>query len=513
MQLDLILRGQSNAAYFAELDGGAAAQALTRGVEELLGFDGVTNSVRLVYDRDEQGADTAYPATYFLGEWMSRSGPGWVAGPIETRFLERLGQYRAEGMGDASAVVWLHSEYDSMNPLLQAGDWANAVRSDAALVRGTLGREVPYLFVAAHPYSSGTGAGHQAIRAGMELLSADPAFDGRIAARAPDIDASLDDLDGNPATTEYGYAHITAFDAQVIAARIARGAAEEWARFALPGSPVAQNGGNIASQGPEVISAKWVDGVTLLVDVRHDAAFGFVDLNEVASRGVGWSLAMPDGRRIEATGAAVLDGDSLVVRFGEVVPWGAVLDYAWGIGRVADPDASGIGNAVMDPTYLPVWTPAGGILVVGEATLGGAAPALPAAPAPVVAAAGAGAFDPEMVLAAGLVRIGFGRAGTEGEVRSLYEMLELDYGLWNVADALVDGPWFQDRVAGLGDTAFIQQLYGDALGRAARPDEVATWLAEFASGTPREVLAPVLAESAEFAAVAQARAASDLAWL
>ena len=364
MQLDLILRGQSNAILLAEGDHWAASGHLVNEVERLLGFDGEQNSVRLIYDRDEQGGETAYSGTAFLGEWMQRDASGnWTSGKLENGFLDGMQAYREDGMGDATALVWMHSEYDSRDPDLATADWTSAVRTDAALVRGELGRDVPYLFVAAHPYGDGTDAGHQAIRAGMEQLAADPAFDARIAARAPDIDAAHDNRDGNSDTKDYGGAHITPEDGMLIADRIARAVAEDWAEFAQPGSPVAVAGGNIADHGPRVVQAQQIDATRLKVDVQHDAAPTFGALGASAAEGLGWTAGTADGERIAASGVQVLDHNSLLVSFADAVPAGARLDYAWGIGRVAEPGGPGEGNALTDISGLPVWTPAEGVAV------------------------------------------------------------------------------------------------------------------------------------------------------
>jgi hypothetical protein len=506
LQLDIILRGQSNAAYFAELDGYAASGTLVKQVEGLLGFDGVEDKVRLVYDRDEAGGDTAYPGTAFLGDWMRPDGKGgWTPAGRGEGFLDRIADYKADGMGGASLVVWMHSEYDSRDPNLSASEWSSAVRADAGLVRGALGRDVPYLFVAAHPYSPGSDTGHQTLRGAMEALAADPAFDGAIAARAPDIDASLDNTDRDPATAEYGGGHISAADAQLIAARIARGVAEEWAEYARPGSPVAAAAGNIASDGPRVVAATPLDPTRVQVDVVHDGATGFQPLSAGAAEGLGWSAELPGGQRIEANSAAILDADSLVVSFGEALPAGAVLDYAWGIGRTAEPKGPGLGNGVMDNTYLTAWTPADGVPV------GAPAVSVPAPAAPVQPVAGAAA-DPELVLATGLARLGFGRAGTEAEVLNLQAILEGGSAPADIARTLADSPAFQARTAGLDDAVFISRLHNDALGRDATASEQAEWGGSLAAGTPRESLAAALAEWWEFAPAAQARAATDTDW-
>jgi hypothetical protein len=380
LQLDLILRGQSNAAYLAELDAFAGAGRLVTEVERLLGFDGVNDRVTLVYDRDGQGGDTTYPATAFLDEWMDPApGGGWQAGELEQLFLRRMEQYVADGPGDATALVWLHSEYDSRDAGLSATSLAQAMRVDAGLVRQVLGRDIPYLYVAAHPFGDGTDTGHQAIRQAMETLAADPGFNARIAARAPDLNVDLDNYDGDEKTREFGGAHISASDALIVAGRIARVAAEEFAAYAKPGSPVALAGGNIASDGPQVVAATRLEPTRLQVDVRHDGAAGFAALDADAAAGAGWSALLPNGTRVQATGAAILDADSLAVSFGQALPVGAVLDYAWGIGKLWGADGTGQGHAVTDGSGLPVWTAAAGV-VVGN---GAPAPVAVPVPAPV----------------------------------------------------------------------------------------------------------------------------------
>jgi hypothetical protein len=369
VQLDLILRGQSNAILLAEQNHWAASGLLVKEVERLLGFDGVHDSVRLIYDRDGQGGETAYSGTAFLGDWMHRDSAGnWSAGKLENGFLDSIGEYRAEGMGDATALVWMHSEYDSRDPTLAAAEWSSAVRTDAAMVRQALGREVPYLFVAGQPYGEGTDTGHQAIRAGMEHLAADPAFDARIAARAPDIDLAYDNLDGDWQTMEYGGSHITGDDATTIATRIARGVAQEWAAFAKPGSAVSAGNGTLPDLGPQVIQATRVTETLLQVDVRHDASAQFAPLGAAAASGTGWSAVTVPGERIMASGASVLDADSLLVSFAEPLSDGNVLHYAWGVGRVAQAEQPGAGNAILDASGLPVWTPASGVAIGAPAT-------------------------------------------------------------------------------------------------------------------------------------------------
>lgn len=201
-------------------------------VQRLLGFDGVTDRVEVLYTQgDDRGSGTARGGTAFLGDWTQPGPEGtWRPAALQSGLLRSTAELDSPTAA-ATAVLWLHSEYDSTRADLTPDEWASAVRQDAALLRGALGGDpasVPYHFVSAHPYSDGTHQGHQAIRMGMEALAADPAFHARIAARALDIDASLDDLDGDPRTVEYGGGHITPDDALLIADRAARTIAESW---------------------------------------------------------------------------------------------------------------------------------------------------------------------------------------------------------------------------------------------------------------------------------------------
>ncbi len=187
MELQILVRGQSNAILFAEADRWAGASRLTTEVQRLLGFDGVADTVKVLYSRGAGQSGTAHSGTAFLGEWME-GGPdsGWRPAPLGAGLLRSAGELD-DPAAAGTAVLWLHNEYDSRRADLTPGEWTGAVRQDAALLRSALGGDaatVPYHFVSAIPYADGTPEGHQAIRAGMEALAADPAFHARIAARA-----------------------------------------------------------------------------------------------------------------------------------------------------------------------------------------------------------------------------------------------------------------------------------------------------------------------------------------
>jgi hypothetical protein len=374
MRLDIVLRGQSNALLLREIvlrpqDGWTGGDQLVSEVQRLLGFDGVQDSVGLVYgSEDPRGLNTVRSGSPFIGDWVVRdpASGGWQVNFAEGELLAKLASHAASPQrGVEAAVVWLHSEFDARRADLTVEEWTSAVRFDADLVRRTVGADatsLPYVFVSAHPYSLATDAGHQTIREGMERLAADPGFGARIGARALDVNADRDNLDGNPFTAEYGGEHISSADAWMIADRVARALAELWADHARPGSPVALAGGDIASDGPKAVAAWRVDADTLRVAVVHDRSASLqAQLDPEAAQGVGWSVRTAAGGEVDAVAARVLGPASLEIDFAAPVPEGGVLHYGWGYGRLAVGNGPGQGNAVYDAAGLPVWVAATGL--------------------------------------------------------------------------------------------------------------------------------------------------------
>ena len=229
----------------------------------------------------------------------------------------------------------------------------------------------PYVFVSAIPFSGADDRTTQAIRAGMEGLSADPAFHARVGAQAADIDMSFRFPSEEGLTQTYGNAHMSEADTVQTALRLARSVAEEWADYARPGSPVAQAGGRLDDAGPEVTGARLTAPDTLLVTVLQDQAGGFGTLDAAAARGLGWSVRGAAGS-LAADHAEVVSADTLLLHFGAAVPADGLLFYGYGHDRIAGFDQPGEGHAIYDDQGLPVWTPASGV-----ATGGGAAPGTP----------------------------------------------------------------------------------------------------------------------------------------
>jgi len=391
MDLNILVRGQSNAILLMESNNWASSGALYAEVSRLLGFDGVNDRINLVYDRFDPDSATAAGGTALIGDWLKPVNgdwrQGWTLAQHGQAIVNEAAQLPAAQRDDPTAVLWLHSEADSTRRDLTPEEWISAVRFDAAQLRAALGQgaeTTPYMFVSAMPYW-GTEEGHQAIRQGMERLAADPAFNARIAARTLDTDVNADDTDGNWTTMNYGTSHLGDADVLQTVARAARSIAETFAAYAKPGSPVALAGGNIADDGPQVIRATPAGEATLRLDVAHDAAGGFLPLDPQAAAGIGWYVAAPSGA-VRGVAAAIEDADTLLVTFSGPVPADGVLYYGYGYGRLAETGQPGRGNAVYDDAGLPIWVGADGLTV--------GATVAPAAGTPTVVAPGPAALPP-----------------------------------------------------------------------------------------------------------------------
>lgn len=374
MDLNIVVRGQSNAFLLVSADQEAVgAQTLIAEVQRLLGFDGVNDRVLLDdWWRPEQ--NTVFGATAFIGDWVARDANGaWQPLQYEQALLRNMSE---NPPATETAIVWLHNEYDSLYyPNLTATEWQSAVRADAAMVRAALGLDPassPYVFVSAIPFPTAYDNSLQAIRAGMENLEADPSFGAIVGARALDLDMSFKfEFETAYASYAYGLSHISAQDAVTIGQRLARSLAEEWAAYAKPGSPVALEGGNIASDGPKVVAATAVSADTLVVKVAHDRAAGFTPLDADAAAGTGW-VAGNGVTAVWADSVQAVSADTLQIHFNGAIPVNGWLFYGYGYGRLAAADQPGAGNAIYDSAGLPIWTPATGVAIAAPAPLAAA---------------------------------------------------------------------------------------------------------------------------------------------
>ena len=87
MNLNVLVRGQSNAILMMEAGGWAGYGALVEEVQRLLGIDGVRDTVSLIYERYDAGTATATGGTALIGDWLHpRNGDwrqGWTNGALE----------------------------------------------------------------------------------------------------------------------------------------------------------------------------------------------------------------------------------------------------------------------------------------------------------------------------------------------------------------------------------------------------------------------------------------------
>ena len=405
MQLNILLRGQSNSEL---LQTSGLIGDIKNKIQELLGFDGITNKINLLGNAetapDVNGNATEYGATSLLptnasnppsashGSWLDANPDGSLSdGPQEAAMLAHLASLPADERAAPTVVLWVHNESDSLTAGLTAPAWEAAVRYDAAQVRATLGGQgaatVRYGFVDTIPFDKGNAATMQAIKVGMQTLAADPAFGGFIAARLGDMDMN-NPANGLPAgTVIYGGPHMSAADQQILAGRLVNSVADSLSQYALPGSPLAA-GGLADGMGPQAVSAavSQSNPDALVVTVKLDpASMGLQAVSAAAATGLGWTIRNGSAS-VSATAVTALSPTSLLVTFGEPVIYaGSTLFYDYGTGRLA-PGAvantggnwaqAGVGspaegNALYDDKGMPIWADANGISIEAGATFSG----------------------------------------------------------------------------------------------------------------------------------------------
>lgn len=380
--LNIVIRGQSNAAVLAQSNGGAYAEAIRTTVQQLLGFDGTHDSVKIVFETGTP-TSTAVNGSAFIGQWVSPIGGdwhnGWTVPPTGygAGFYAKLASLPEEQRLAPTAILWLHNEADAKRVAgLTAEAWMSAVRFDAQKVAAALGQDaaaISYLFVDAIPFGTAPPEALQAIRQGMQLLADATDFNALIAAREIDVNMDADNTDGNPLTREYGGSHLLGPDLAQLAYRAALSAAEAFAAYALPGSPVAMASGDIANVGPQVIDATLIDARHMVLDIALDHGATLTNLDSVAAAGIGWTV-LQGSTLVNATAASIADG-KLLLTFGADILSGAKLYFGYGNGRLAGPDGSGVGHAVYDSNGLPIWASAFGVAVHDSVTSpGGAVP-------------------------------------------------------------------------------------------------------------------------------------------
>jgi len=202
MDLNVLVRGQSNALLFADR-GGAAA--LERGLEARLGA-GV--DVHMLYQWGTN-TSTIHSGTAFMS---------WDTDGQQASMLRYVDELPADIKDNPTAVVWMHNEYDQGDSALTTDAWLHEVRVDAEMLRDALGQgaeTTPYTFVPIrYPYGGNWGA----IGDGMAALDADASFNASINWDAGSLTM---DGDGYPDSSHMGDA-----DAVWLGGKLAEGMAE-----------------------------------------------------------------------------------------------------------------------------------------------------------------------------------------------------------------------------------------------------------------------------------------------
>ena len=558
MQLNILVRGQSNAYYFDQLGGSAI---LKYALEHTLGFDGVRDRVNLVGTSvpDPAGNTTIYGGTSLLP--TPSGGPHWLdvvgtdgvgtgtaatlsAGLLEQGLLAHVVALPADVRAAPTAVIWLHNEGDANWTGQTQAAWTRAVRYDAGLVRAALGQTaatVPYLFTDVIPFDADDAASMQAIKAGMESLAADPSFNGAIGTRTGDLDMDNPANGLAPGRVIFGGPHVDRTDVAVLARRISRTLIDSFARCARPGSPLALAGGRLDDAGPQAVSATVVEGspTQLVVGLTPDpASSGLAALGAGAAAGLGWSVRSGGGS-LAASAAAALPGGRLLLSFGAPVPADgtATLHYGYGTGRIAAGAAShsgagypgegagapGRANAIYDDQGMTVWTAAAGVPAGAGArplALDGDAGDYRIAAVPggmmLVRDVRPGAGS-DLVLQDTTV-LGFRNGprlfeptGTLSDVARLYRTAlarppdqvsavafrdgSTDIG--HLAEYMPASPEFITRAGPLDDAAFVRMLYVNGLGRAPEAAGANGWAALLYAGASRGAVLRGVADSVE----------------
>ena len=197
--VNVLIRGQSNAALFTTF---GAAGSLEQQLEARV--PGVDIHILAEYDT---ATSTMYPDTGFLD---------WPRDGEQQGLLAFIRAEPADIRDNPTITLWMHNEFDANTQGVTTDLWTAAVRSDAALVRDALGQgaaTTPYTFTYVN-YPFTTAGSPEAIKAGMNLLSADPGFNARFDSTA--LNGLAMDGPGYPPG-----GHIDYGDAYVVAGRLA----------------------------------------------------------------------------------------------------------------------------------------------------------------------------------------------------------------------------------------------------------------------------------------------------
>ncbi|MFC7539686.1 hypothetical protein ACFQU2_09790 [Siccirubricoccus deserti] len=169
---------------------------------------------------------TIYSGTAFLN---------WDTDGEQQGLINFLEAQSADIKDNPTVTLWMHNEYDSNTYGVTTDHWVSEVTDDAVLVRSALAQgsaTTPYVFTYV-PYNYTQGDSPEAIRAGMQTLSADRSFNASYASTA--LEGIAMDGDGYRNSS-----HMGPTDAITIGERLA----DRWRTPSQPSSVV------IAAQAP-----------------------------------------------------------------------------------------------------------------------------------------------------------------------------------------------------------------------------------------------------------------------
>ena len=543
-ELNILLRGQSNSQFFQNYGGMAGVKAA---VEAWLGFDGIHDKVNLIgnVDPDANGNATTFGGTSFLPNgvsesWLASSEPGstgpFTAGRLERSMLAHIASLPADVRAAPTATLWMHDEGDAFWPGQTAESWEAGVRYDASLVRAALGQgasTTPYLFTSVIPFDPDYGRSMQAIKVGMEALTADRTFNAAIATHTGDLNMDNPINGFTDGRVFFGGPHVDQTDVDTLAERIFRTVTNTFSSYAKPGSALQAVGGRLDDAGPQVTSAVVTGHREVHLTLKLDlASTGIAALGAGASSGLGWTARTAAGLVLHGIGAAMASDGTLAVAFDGDVSTADTIFYAYGDGRIAAgadehratyPDGGnpGQGNSIYDSTGMPIWTAAVGI---------------PVQPGPVTTLQGrlseyravtngtkihlvdtVAGRDGEMTLSNGLVlhasdgnyliddtgstsslallyRTGLGREIDEASLA----ILKADPGAYaHLSAAIPASAEYALRYGATSDLQFIRHAFQEGLGRAPSPDDEREYGKALASGASRADVLDIVAGSAE----------------
>jgi Ca2+-binding RTX toxin-like protein len=212
VDLNVLVRGQSNALLFVDYGGAAVMESEA---ERILG----------------PGADVHVIADWPGTIWSGTAFLDWDTDGQQADMMDYVRALPPDLKDNPTVTLWMHNEYDGNRPLGSADVWTGEVRTDASLFRGAIAQgaqTTPYLFTYV-PYNYTWGDSPQKIRAGMTQLAADPSFNARTDFGA--MEGLAMDGDGSP-----GGSHMGPADARLVGERLGATVAAMLDGFLDPGA-------------------------------------------------------------------------------------------------------------------------------------------------------------------------------------------------------------------------------------------------------------------------------------